>query len=143
MLVSTLLEGKGRVVRTIKPRATVANAVAELRRLEIGALVVSNDGVTIDGIVSERDVVRRLDDFGAEVLAEPVDAVMSTHVHTCSLDDDLESLMQLMTDRRIRHVPVLEAGKLAGLISIGDVVKSRIDELQRDRDQLVDYIQAR
>jgi len=143
MRVSKLLEQKGAAVATIKGGATIAESVAELARHGIGALVVSADGEHIDGIVSERDIVRRLADRKAELLGDPVSSIMSTTVHTCSMDDDVETLMAIMTDRRIRHVPVVNDGVLAGVVSIGDVVKSRIGELEKDRNELVEYIQAR
>jgi CBS domain-containing protein len=141
--ISGLLKVKGDAVFTVLPSATVAEVVMLLVRYGIGALVVSNDGVHIAGIVSERDVVRRLDVSKGAALDDRVSAVMSTEVRTCSPDDDIESLMETMTEHRVRHVPVVVDGALAGLVSMGDVVRSRIDELQRDRDELVQYIQAR
>jgi len=143
MRVSAVLKAKGSVVATIDREATVRDAVAELARHEIGALVVSPDGVTIEGIVSERDVVRRLNDRPATLLDVPVAEIMSVAVETCAPDDDIESLMATMTTRRFRHVPVVDGGRLVGIVSIGDVVKSRIEELERDRAELVDYINAR
>lgn len=143
MRVSKLLEQKGAVVATIRGDATVADSVADLARHGIGALIVSADGQHIEGIVSERDIVRRLADREASLLGDPVSSIMSTDVQTCSMDDDVETLMALMTDRRIRHVPVVEDGVLAGVVSIGDVVKTRIGELEKDRNELVEYIQAR
>lgn len=143
MRVSAVLKAKGSVVATIDREATVRDAVAELARHEIGALVVSPDGVTIEGIVSERDVVRRLHDRPATLLDAPVAEIMSVAVETCAPDDDIESLMATMTTRRFRHVPVVDDGRLVGIVSIGDVVKSRIEELERDRAELVDYINAR
>ncbi|HEY7947827.1 MAG TPA: CBS domain-containing protein, partial [Acidimicrobiales bacterium] len=123
--------------------ATVSEAVDELSRRHVGALVVSADGETIDGIVSERDVVRKLSERGEAVLGEPVSAIMSSTVSTCSLDDDTESLMRIMTERRIRHIPVVDEGRLAGIVSIGDVVKNRIEELEKNRTELIEYITAR
>ena len=143
MKVSALLDDKGTEVVTISPTATVGEAVGLLARKGIGALVVSEDGERILGIVSERDVVRRLHTAAAGITALSVGELMSTAVHTCTPDDDIESLMRTMTDRRVRHVPVVVAGKLAGLVSIGDVVKRRIVELERDRRELLDYITAR
>lgn len=144
MRVSTLLSTKGSAVATVPAGASVAHAVAELRRLRIGALVVSPDGRRIDGIVSERDVVRRLAERGGALLGEPVASLMSDPVHTCRPEDEIETLMATMTDWRVRHVPVVDAeGHLAGIVSIGDVVKTRIEQLQRDRDELVSYIEAR
>ncbi len=141
--VSNLLESKGAAVATVTPGATVAEAVAELARLRIGALVVSADGSHIDGIVSERDVVQRLHQLRGGLLDEPVSAIMSTEVETCAPGDDVESLMRTMTERRVRHLPVVEGGVLCGLVSIGDVVKQRIGELERDRHELLEYIGAR
>ncbi len=143
MRVSKLVEHKGAAVATITGAASVADAVGELARHGIGALVVSADGQHIEGIVSERDIVRRLADRQAGLLSDPVSAIMSTTVYTCSMDDDVETVMTTMTDRRVRHVPVVRDGILVGVVSIGDVVKSRIGELEKDRNELVEYIQAR
>ncbi|MBV8461707.1 MAG: CBS domain-containing protein [Acidimicrobiales bacterium] len=143
MLVSNLLEQKGDGVATVPSTASVATVVAELARHGIGALVVSGDGRTIEGIVSERDIVRRLSELRMALLSEPVASIMSTSVRTCGPEDDVASLMTLMTEHRIRHVPVVEDGHLCGLVSIGDIVKSRIGELARDRSELIEYITAR
>jgi CBS domain-containing protein len=143
MLVSNLLEEKGSVVATIGPEATVADVVAELTRHRIGALVVSADGVHIEGIVSERDIVRHLGGLGSDPMSDPVTAIMSRSVRTCTAADDVQTLMNLMTDYRIRHVPVVDGGRLQGIVSIGDVVKSRVRELEKDRDELMEYITAR
>ena len=143
MLVSDLLEVKGFAVATIGGDATVGAAVAELGRHRIGALVVSSDGHTIDGIVSERDIVQRLSELRSDLLSQPVASIMSTSVHVCSPVDDVERIMNLMTEQRIRHVPVVEGAFLCGIISIGDVVKSRIGELEKDRNELMEYITAR
>jgi CBS domain-containing protein len=143
MLVSNLLEGKGTMVATIGSDATVGEVVAELVRHRIGALVVSSDGRQIDGIVSERDIVQHLSDLRTDPLEEPLASIMSTSVQVCSPADDVESIMNLMTEHRIRHVPVVEDGQLRGIISIGDVVKSRIGELEKDRNELMEYITAR
>lgn len=143
MLVSAILEAKGDAVATIPRTATVGDAVADLVRHRVGALVVSPGDGSIEGIVSERDVVRCLSDLHADVLAQPVSAVMSSTVHLCSPDDTVDSIMNLMTEQRIRHVPVARDGSLVGIISIGDVVKSRIGELEKDRTELMEYITAR
>ena len=143
MLISTLLTGKGTSVATIPGDATVADAVAELRLHGVGALVVSPDGKRIDGIVSERDIVRWLSDRNDTSLEEPVVSIMSPTVFTCSPDDDTESLMAAMTERRIRHVPVVQDDVLCGIVSIGDVVKSTIEGLEKDRKELFDYINGR
>lgn len=143
MRVSSLLTAKGTSVATISPDAPVAGAVGELRRHGIGALVVSSDQQHIEGIVSERDIVRALADRASTLLEAPVSSIMSETVTTCSPDDQIESVMSTMTHMRIRHVPVVDGGVLAGIISIGDAVKSRIGELEKDRNELVDYINAR
>jgi CBS domain-containing protein len=143
MLVSDLLEVKGFAVATISGEATVGAAVADLVRHRVGALVVSPDGRTIDGIVSERDIVQRLSELRTELLGERVASIMSRSVHVCSPVDDVDRIMNLMTVQRIRHVPVVEGAFLCGIISIGDVVKSRIGELEKDRNELMEYITAR
>lgn len=143
MRISSLLEQKGSSVVTIAKEATVAEAVQALERHGIGALIVSDDGSHIDGILSERDVVRALGHHGGDLLDHPVHTIMTANVVTCAPDNDVESLMSAMTDNRVRHVPVVIDGKLAGLVSIGDVVKSRIGELEKDRKELEEYITAR
>jgi CBS domain-containing protein len=143
VLVSDLLEVKGFAVATISGDASVGDAIADLVRHRVGALVVSADSRTIDGIVSERDIVQRLSELRTELLGERVASIMSTSVHVCSPVDDVERIMNLMTEQRIRHVPVVEGAFLCGIISIGDVVKSRIGELERDRNELMEYITAR
>ena len=143
MRIATLLAGKGDSVATITADKTVTAAADALRAHRIGALVVSSDGEHIDGIVSERDIVRGLAGRLSALLDEPVRSIMTSTVFTCSPDDDVESLMAAMTQRRIRHVPVVRDGRLCGIISIGDVVKSRIDELEKDRKELVEYINGR
>jgi CBS domain-containing protein len=143
MHIAEILDAKGSSVATIGREATVGEAVGELTRRSIGALVVSGDGAHIDGIVSERDIVRRLDHLGPALLDTSVATIMSTPVHTCSPDDTPDAVMAMMTDRRVRHVPVLRDGVLCGLVSIGDVVKSRIEALETDHKLLVEYITAR
>ena len=143
MQISTVLKSKGPSVATIGRDATVAAAVAELARHNVGALVVSSDGRTVEGIVSERDVVRALNSLGGATLDKPIRMIMSHKVRTVSPDEEVESVAVIMTEHRIRHVPVLKDGALAGIVSIGDVVKSRIEELEEDRDALVKYINAR
>ena len=140
MRVSEVLRRKGATVITIGPDRSVRELLGLLAEHGIGAVVVSEDGAGVAGIVSERDVVRRLHLDGNEVLAGPVAAIMTTDVETCSPPDELEQLMAVMTEHRIRHLPVLEDGRLVGLVSIGDVVKHRISEVQAERDQLSDYI---
>lgn len=128
-------------VVTISPDATVRDLLALLAEHNVGALIVSTDGSSVDGIVSERDIVRHLHQDSAS-LDGTVSAIMTADVHTCEPDSSLDELMGLMTERRIRHVPVLEDGRLTGIISIGDVVKNRIGELEFERDQLGSYVQG-
>ena len=142
MLVSDLIKRKGSVVTKASPETTVAALLDLLAEHRIGAVVVSADG-GVDGIVSERDVVRALRTAGAALLDAPISTVMTSDVVVTGPGDTVEDMMRLMTDRRIRHVPVVtQDGRLTGIISIGDVVKSRIDELEADRDQLIGYIQS-
>ena len=143
MQISAVLKSKGRSVATIGRDETVAAAVAELARHNVGALVVSSDGRTVEGIISERDVVRALDGSGATTLDWPIRMIMSSEVRTVSPDEEVESVAVIMTEHRVRHVPVLKDGALEGIVSIGDLVKSRIEELEQDRDALVKYINAR
>jgi CBS domain-containing protein len=140
--ISQLLRHKGREVATIDGSESVRTALAVLAEKEIGALVVSSDGRRIDGIVSERDVARGLHSHGAGLLAEPVSSVMTAQVHTCRPDASVHDLAQTMTDHRVRHIPVVEDDVLIGIVSIGDVVKARLDELEEERKYLVDYIQT-
>jgi CBS domain-containing protein len=140
MRISDVIRRKGAEVVTIKPDDTVRQLLDLLAQHRIGALVVSPDGSAVAGIVSERDVVRHLRSAGADVLDSPVAQIMTAEVTTCGPDDGVEHLMRLMTDQRVRHIPVVIDGVLHGIVSIGDVVKHRIDELQSERDQLVGYI---
>jgi CBS domain-containing protein len=140
MRIADVIRRKGDVVVTVKPDDTVRSLLALLAQHRIGALVVSTDGSGVEGIVSERDIVRRLHEVGADVLDLPVRQLMTADVTTCGPDDGVEHLMRLMTDQRVRHIPVVVDGALHGIVSIGDVVKHRIDELQDERDQLVGYI---
>jgi len=142
VLVKDLIKHKGSAVVSAPPQTTVAALLDLLAEHRIGAVVVS-DGGPVAGIVSERDVVRALRTTGAALLHEPISEVMTSDVVTTAPGATVEQLMRLMTDRRIRHVPVVtDDGALAGIISIGDVVKSRIDELEADRDHLIDYIHS-
>ena len=140
MRARQILDRKGSEVATVTPDTTVREAVAELARHNVGALVVSPDGREVVGIMSERDVVRRLGTDGALVLDRPVEAIMKRGVRTCSPDESTDELMGTMTEGRFRHVPVVEDGALVGIVSIGDVVKVRIDELDHERQQLAGYI---
>jgi CBS domain-containing protein len=140
MRISEILRRKGGDVATIAPEAKVRQLLALLAEHNIGAVVVSTDGTTIEGIASERDVVRRLNQRGAGLLDAPVSSIMTATVRTCAPGDKVEDLRATMTEHRIRHVPVVRDGELIGIVSIGDVVKSAISELETEREQLVDYI---
>jgi CBS domain-containing protein len=142
MRVKDILKKKGTSVATIDPDATIAEAVAMLHGQRIGAVVVSADGVSINGILSERDVVGGLATIGPGLLTTTVRQIMTSEVLTCEPGDELRSLAITMTDKRFRHLPVTVNGRLAGIVSIGDVVKHRVDELQTEHDQLVDYISS-
>jgi CBS domain-containing protein len=140
MRISDLLSSKsGGQVVTIAPDATVRDLLALLAEHNIGAVVVSGDGEAVDGIVSERDVVRRLHEDEA-VLDGAVSAIMTSEVATTEPHTSVDDLRVVMTERRIRHVPVVTDGRLTGIISIGDVVKSSLDQLQFERDQLDSYV---
>ncbi|TYK45328.1 CBS domain-containing protein [Actinomadura decatromicini] len=141
MRIRDILRRKGDTVATVRPEATVRQLLAVLAEHNIGAVVVSPDGASIAGIVSERDVVRRMHERGAGLLDRPVSEIMTAEVRSCGPGDLVEDLRRTMTEHRFRHVPVVEDGRLAGIVSIGDVVKSAIDELQSEREHLVGYIQ--
>ncbi|MEW2504944.1 CBS domain-containing protein [Amycolatopsis sp. NPDC047767] len=140
MRISDLLRTKGAAVATVAPGTTVTELLAGLARHNVGAMVVVTPEGAIAGIVSERDVVRRLNDHGPTVLDGPVADIMTKLVASAGPDDSVDELSVLMTERRIRHVPVLEDGRLAGIVSIGDVVKSRIEQLEQSQEQLEAYI---
>ena len=140
MHVSTLLSAKGTAVVTVPSGASVTDVVAVLTDRRIGAAVVSDDGTHIAGIVSERDIVRALATTGPDALLQPVAAIMTTDVVTAAPDTTIEQLMATMTERRVRHVPVTVRGELAGIVSIGDVVKDRIQSLELESKALQDYI---
>ena len=142
MNVTALLDAKGRDVATISKDRSVADAVALMRERSIGALVVVGAG-RIQGILSERDVVRTLATDGSATLTQSVGDLMSTDITTAQPDTSCTELMGLMTERRIRHVPVTEGGYLVGLVSIGDIVKARFEELEREKRDLLDYVTAR
>jgi CBS domain-containing protein len=140
MRINDVLKGKpDQTVVTIRPDALVRELLALLAEHNVGALIVSTDGTTVEGIVSERDVVRRLHADEA-ILDGVVSTIMTSTVETCTGTDLVDDLMQIMTDHRIRHVPVLTDGRLTGIISIGDVVKHRIGQLEFERDQLDHYV---
>jgi CBS domain-containing protein len=132
----------GAAVATVPGEASIADALALLAEHRVGALVVSADGSSVDGVFSERDVARGLHERGAELLGAPVSSVMTAQVHTCTPTTQVLDLAKTMTEHRVRHVPVVVDGRLTGIVSIGDVVKARLDELETEREQLVGYIQT-
>ena len=141
MIIESILMSKGNELRTIAPDVTVAETLHRMRGERIGALVVSEDKTSIAGIISDRGIMDAIVDRGVEVLSERVGRVMTREVFTCSRHDRVSAVMALMTNRRIRHVPVVEHdGRLCGIISIGDVVKHRLDEIQREADAMREYI---
>jgi len=140
MRIRDVLRAKGTQVVTVSPDTKVRQLLAVLAEHGIGAVVVSRDGTAVDGIASERDIVRALALRGAAVMSEPVTAICTTDVHTVTPQTPLEEVARMMTERRVRHAPVVAGGGLRGIVSIGDVVKSRIDELETDRAALTDYI---
>ncbi|MHA3020765.1 CBS domain-containing protein [Mycobacterium sp. BMJ-28] len=139
MRISDVLKNKGSAVATISPETTVAVLLAGLVARNIGAMVVVGPDGPV-GIVSERDVVRMLHELGADLLQRPVADIMTTHLVYCSPGDSVDSLSAAMTHNRVRHIPVLEDGRLAGIVSIGDVVKTRMQELEAQQEQLQAYI---
>lgn len=151
MRIADILRNKGSAVATVTDTTTVTAFLAELAVHNIGAMVViapdgagggerSGSGIGIVGIVSERDVVRQLHRNGPELLGRPVAEIMTTEMVTCSPEDRIDDLAALMTNNRVRHIPVLEGGRLVGIVSLGDVVKHRLEELQTERQQLHAYI---
>jgi CBS domain-containing protein len=139
--IESILAGKGREVRTIRPDAPVDEAVQRMRHERVGSLVVSEDGTTVAGIISDRGIMNALADQGVEVLRRFVQDVMTREVFTCSRGDSVGAIMAAMTERRIRHIPVVgEDGRLGGIVSIGDVVKSRLDEIEREAEEMREYI---
>ena len=140
MRIIDVLRVKGAHVVTVTPDTTVRRLLTILAEHRIGAVIVSRDGTSVDGIVSERDIVRALALRGAAVMSEPVTAIYTADVHTVTPETSLEEVARMMTERRVRHAPVTVDGDLRGIVSIGDVVKTRIDELETERAALTDYI---
>ncbi|MFH5208180.1 CBS domain-containing protein [Antrihabitans sp. NCIMB 15449] len=139
MRISDVLRSKGAAVATVEPGTSVSDLLRRMAERNVGAMVVVGpDGMA--GIVSERDVVRKLNQHGPNLLGMPVSAIMTTTVASCGPEDSVDHLSALMTERRIRHVPVLVDGALVGIVSIGDVVKIRMEELELNREQLQAYI---
>jgi CBS domain-containing protein len=142
MTVNDILLHKGSQVITIEPTATVAAAVRMLVQRRIGALLVTGADRRIVGIISERDVVRVLDETGPAVLDAPVAEVMTRKVVTCERHETIAEIMERITSGKFRHVPVIEHGRLAGIVSIGDVVKARLSQLEHEQNALCEYIRT-
>ncbi len=143
MFVSQILSAKGRKVVSVKREATLAEAADILMRHNIGAVLVLDESGMPDGILSERDIVRGVAQNGPAILSNRVEQCMTAPVAACEEDDTVEDVAELMTRRRFRHLPVVEHGRVIGIVSIGDVVKSRIEETMREAEALKDYIAAR
>jgi CBS domain-containing protein len=140
MTVSVILAGKGRDVASIEPNATLSAAIGMLAEKRIGALLILGADRRVVGILSERDIVRALAERGAEALGEPVSRTMTRNVSTCTEKETISSIMERMTEGKFRHVPVVEQGRLVGIVSIGDVVKHRVREMEQDSAAMHDYI---
>jgi len=140
MTVAEILSGKGREVATIVPERTIAEAIDELAKRRIGALVVVDGRDRVAGIISERDIVRALAKRGADLLTEKVGSIMTREVVTCGESETINRVMGRMTRGRFRHLPVVEGGRLAGIVSIGDVVKARIEEVEHEAEDMRTYI---
>jgi CBS domain-containing protein len=140
MTVSIILAGKGRGIVSIEPSATLASAVELLAEKRIGAALILGAEHRVVGILSERDIVRALAERGAAALQEPVSRTMTRRVSTCTENETVSSIMERMTDGKFRHVPVVDQGRLVGIVSIGDVVKHRLHEMERDSAAMRDYI---
>jgi CBS domain-containing protein len=142
MTVNDILSQKGNQVLTIEPTATLAAAVQMLAQRRIGALVVTGADDRIVGIISERDIVRMLGENGTAVLGAPLAEAMTRKVVTCARNETIAEIMERMTGGKFRHVPVVEHGRLVGIVSIGDVVKARLSELEYEQDALREYIRT-
>jgi CBS domain-containing protein len=140
MKIASVLGSKGNFVATVSPDSTVADLLAMLAQYQIGAVVVAADGQLTVGMASERDVARALTERGSVILDGPVSQIMSKIIATCALDSSVEDVMVQMTEQRVRHIPVIDDNVMVGIVSIGDVVKARIDFLEEERKSLLNYI---
>lgn len=143
MKIAAILDAKGHAVHSVLPWHTVAEVVERLGKLGIGAVLVCDENKGIQGIVSERDVVRALRRYGAGLLTMPVSEVMTRHVETCDPDETVAHAMARMTAGRYRHLPVMAGGRLVGMVSIGDLVKNRVREMEMEAGVLRDVVIAR
>jgi CBS domain-containing protein len=142
MIVKSIIDTKGGDVVTLEPSVSLDAAAKLLAERRIGAVVVLGADDRVVGILSERDIVRAISERGAAAMQEPVSQVMTRKVVTCTLDETIHSIMERMTTGKFRHVPVIDEGRLAGIVSIGDVVKHRIEEMEQESDALKSYIQT-
>jgi CBS domain-containing protein len=140
MTVAGILALKGRDVATIASDVSLSDAVARLAAMKIGALLVVNRDREVEGILSERDIVRTIGQRGPDILSDPVSSIMTREVIDCSERDTINEVMSRMTIGRFRHLPVIEDGRLVGIVSIGDVVKARIEEVEREAEEMRAYI---
>lgn len=140
MILKSLMTNKKLSLVTIAPTDSIADAVQLLSKHDIGALLVSSSSKPIEGMLSERDIVRSMADPDQDTPSLRVQQLMTADVHTCSINSTVAELMSLMTTKRIRHVPVIDAGQLSGMVSIGDVVRARLNELESERQQIQEYI---
>jgi CBS domain-containing protein len=139
--IANVLRAKGSVVATVPPDAPVTVVLAQMAKHRVGAVVVVDDGAVV-GTVWERDLIRLLHERGASLVQAPILEIMNTDVISCMPTDEVDGVLRIMTDRRIRHLPVMVGDKLSGVVSMGDLVKARIDELETNRAYLQSYIGA-
>ena len=130
MQVASILKAKGAHVVTVRPNETIQHAAAKLRLEGVGALIVSHDGTTLDGIITERDITKGFADHGADLASKHVRDLMGSGVPTCKPEDGIADVARLMTNRRLRHLPVRDGSRLAGILSVGDILKYRVDEME-------------
>ncbi|GGD18873.1 inosine-5-monophosphate dehydrogenase [Aureimonas glaciei] len=142
MTVRKILEEKGRDVFSMHPNATLVEAAQEMAQRRIGAVVLISDGGDIAGVLSERDIVRMVGTRGPDCLSDSIGSVMTVEVVTCSEETTVNEVMETMTRKRFRHLPVIQGGKLVGMVSIGDIVKRRIEDAEREAEEMRSYISA-
>jgi CBS domain-containing protein len=142
MKVASILKAKGAHVVTVRPNETIQHAAAKLRLEGVGALIVSHDGVTLDGIITERDITKGFADHGADLASKHVRDLMEAGVLTCKPEDGIADVARLMTNRRLRHLPVRDGSSLAGIVSVGDILKYRLDEVELEARVMQDAVIA-
>ena len=142
MKVASILKAKGAHVVTVRPNETIQHAAAKLRLEGVGALIVSHDGVTLDGIITERDITKGFADHGADLASKHVRDLMEAGVLTCKPEDGIADVARLMTNRRLRHLPVRDGSNLAGIVSVGDILKYRLDEVELEARVMQDAVIA-